>query len=408
MGIDSTLTSPGATSFIAAARALLDRVEAQGDAISQVAGVCADAIAADGLVHLFGTGHSRIPVEEMFPRYGSYPGFNPIVELSMTFHTQVVGSNGQRQAMFIERMPGLAETILSNFEFLPTDVMIVFSASGLSAVPIEMATGARDRGLTVVAVTSVAQSLAGDPTHPAGRLLDNADIVLDLGTPVGDALVTIDGLDTPVGARFDDRRRRARQRDQGPDGRVARRAGCDAARAHEPGPRRQGGFRPTFRCRLFRARQALRPVAQGCSGGGRKEDRHVGLLTNEPPRSTFLQEKEEGQLKLSSKSARWAVALVTLVAVAVTVAVAASARTEKSQAKFVLGVSNTLVGNGWREEMICAVKAQAAASGVGQQGDHREPQRRAGGADRRHPQPDLGGCERDHHQPVERQCAQRA
>ena len=51
----------------------------------------------------------------MFPRYGSYPGFNPIVELSMTFHTQVVGANGQRQAMFIERTPGLAEVILSNF-----------------------------------------------------------------------------------------------------------------------------------------------------------------------------------------------------------------------------------------------------------------------------------------------------
>ena len=80
---------------------------------------CADAIAGDGLVHLFGTGHSRIPVEEMFPRYGSYPGFNPIVELSMTFHTQVVGANGQRQAMFIERTPGLAEVILSNFTLRP-------------------------------------------------------------------------------------------------------------------------------------------------------------------------------------------------------------------------------------------------------------------------------------------------
>ena len=55
----------------------------------------------------------------MFPRYGSYPGFNPMVELSMTFHTQVVGSNGQRQAMFIERTPGLAEVILSNFTFGP-------------------------------------------------------------------------------------------------------------------------------------------------------------------------------------------------------------------------------------------------------------------------------------------------
>jgi uncharacterized phosphosugar-binding protein len=198
LGIDSTLTSPAKTRFIAAARALLDRVEAQADAIAQVAAACADAISAGGLVHLFGTGHSRIPVEEMFPRYGSYPGFNPIVELSMTFHTQVVGSNGQRQAMFIERMPGLAETILSNFDFLATDVMMVFSASGLSAVPIEMATGARGRGLTVVAVTSVAQSMAGELTHPAGRLLDNADIVLDLGTPAGDALVSIDGLDTPV------------------------------------------------------------------------------------------------------------------------------------------------------------------------------------------------------------------
>src|SRR5207253_7575323 len=97
----------------------------QPTVIERASQLCADAIAADGLVHLFGTGHSRIPVEEMFPRYGSYPGFNPIVELSMTFHTQVVGSNGQRQAMFIERVPGLAETILSNFQFLPTDVLMV-------------------------------------------------------------------------------------------------------------------------------------------------------------------------------------------------------------------------------------------------------------------------------------------
>ncbi len=198
MAIDSTLTSPGTTRFLGAAHALLDRLEEQADAIGRVAAACAEAIAVGGLVHLFGTGHSRIPVEEMFPRYGSYPGFNPIIELSMTFHTQVVGSNGQRQAMFIERVPGLAETILSNFELRPTDVMIVFSASGLSAVPIEMAVGARARGLTVVAVTSLAQSMAANPTHERGRLLDNADIVLDLCTPAADALVAIEGLDTPV------------------------------------------------------------------------------------------------------------------------------------------------------------------------------------------------------------------
>jgi uncharacterized phosphosugar-binding protein len=162
---------------------------------------CADAIASGGLTHLFGTGHSRIPVEEMFPRYGSYPGFNPIVELSMTFHTQVVGANGQRQAMAIERMSGLAEVILSNFRFGPRDVMVVFSVGGATAVPIEMARGARARGLRVIAVTSLAQSPTEEESDPGTgrRLADEADLVIDLCTPHADALVWIDGVDTPVG-----------------------------------------------------------------------------------------------------------------------------------------------------------------------------------------------------------------
>lgn len=195
--------APSATRlpWLAEARAALDRLEAtQAGAIETAAAWCADAIAAEGLVHLFGTGHSRIPVEEMFPRYGSYPGFHPIVELSMTFHTEIVGANGQRQAMLIERTPGLAEVILGNFSFGERDVMIVFSASGLSAVPVEMARGARRRGLRVIAVTSVEMSLAGEVDPRVGsRLLDEADLVVDLCTPPADALVTIDGLETPVG-----------------------------------------------------------------------------------------------------------------------------------------------------------------------------------------------------------------
>jgi uncharacterized phosphosugar-binding protein len=190
-----------ALAWMTAATALLDEVAAtQAEAIETASQWSAEAIAADGLVHLFGTGHSRIPVEEMFPRYGSYPGFNPIVELSMTFHTQVVGSNGQRQAMFIERTPGLAEVILSNFTFGPNDVMIVFSAGGTTAVPVETARGARARGLRVIAVTSVRQSMSSeiDPVV-GGRLLDEADLVIDLCTPPADALVDVPGLDTPVG-----------------------------------------------------------------------------------------------------------------------------------------------------------------------------------------------------------------
>ena len=196
-----TAVATAAGAWFRDAAAVLARVEdSQADGIETASQWCTDAIAADGLVHLFGTGHSRIPVEEMFPRYGSYPGFNPIVELSMTFHTQVVGANGQRQAMFIERMPGLAEVILNNFTFGPRDVMMVFSASGHTAVPVEMARGARARGLRVIAVTSVAQSMSSEPDAAAGaRLLDEADLVLDLCSPHADAAVRIPGLESPVG-----------------------------------------------------------------------------------------------------------------------------------------------------------------------------------------------------------------
>src|SRR5919199_5226223 len=196
-----TASSKTAGRWTAEAIRLLGRlVEREGDHIGQAAAWCADAIAAGGLVHLFGTGHSRIAVEEMFPRYGSFPGFHPIVELSMTFHTQIVGANGQRQAMFIERAEGLAEAILSNFSFRPTDVLIVFSVSGVTAVPIEMAEGARARGMRVIAVTSVEHSLASPPNHHGSRhLFDIADLVIDLGTPDGHALIRVNQLDEPVG-----------------------------------------------------------------------------------------------------------------------------------------------------------------------------------------------------------------
>src|SRR4051795_13166505 len=133
--------------FLSAARLLLDRLAAQTEALDRASQICAEAIGGGGLVHAFGTGHSRIPVEELFPRYGSYPGFHPLVELSMTFHTQVVGANGQRQAMAIERVEGLAAAILANLRLRPTDAAMVFSVGGTTAVPIELAAGMRAAGL---------------------------------------------------------------------------------------------------------------------------------------------------------------------------------------------------------------------------------------------------------------------
>ena len=178
---------------------LLERIRAQRAAIEQAADWFSDTILAGRMVHLFGSGHSRILVEEMWPRYGSFPGFNPIVELSLTFHNLVVGANGQRQAMFLENVSGLAARILRNFDLSPKDSALVASSSGCNLVPIEMAKTFRERGLKVVAIISRAHSEASQSKDPSGKKLqDFADLTLDTGAPIGDAMVKIDGLETPV------------------------------------------------------------------------------------------------------------------------------------------------------------------------------------------------------------------
>ena len=103
--------------YIEKSRAICNRVEEQENEITKAAEWFAASILAGRMVHVFGSGHSRMMVEEMWPRYGSFPGFNPIVELSLTFHNLVVGANGQRQAMFLENVSGLAPRILRNFVF---------------------------------------------------------------------------------------------------------------------------------------------------------------------------------------------------------------------------------------------------------------------------------------------------
>ena len=180
-------------------RAILETVAQQQPQIQQAADLFASTILAGRMVHVFGSGHSRIMVEEMWPRYGSFPGFNPIVELSLSFHNLVVGANGQRQAMFLENVSGLAARILRNFDLSTQDSALVISSSGCNVVPIEMAEEFQRRGVRVVALISRVHSDASTSKRPDGKKLqDFADIVLDTGAPVGDAMVRVDGLDTPV------------------------------------------------------------------------------------------------------------------------------------------------------------------------------------------------------------------
>src|SRR3954447_20928131 len=178
---------------------MIGKIKQQQKAISQAANWFSQSILDGRVVHVFGSGHSRILVEEMWPRYGSFPGFNPIVELSLTFHNNVVGANGQRQAMFLENVGGLAGRILRNFDLSAVDSAFVVSSSGCNLVPIEMAEGFKRTGMKVVALISRRHSEASESRDPRGvKLQDFADVVLDTGAPVGDAMVRVEGLETPV------------------------------------------------------------------------------------------------------------------------------------------------------------------------------------------------------------------
>jgi len=174
-------------------------VKAQETQIRQAAQMFANTILAGRMVHIFGSGHSRILVEEMWPRYGSFPGFNPIVELSLTFHNLVVGANGQRQAMFLENVSGLADRILRNFDLHEIDTALLISSSGCNVVPIEIAELFQQKKIKVVSIITRAHSEKSTSRRSDGKKLgDFSDLILDTGAPVGDAMVYVPGLDTPV------------------------------------------------------------------------------------------------------------------------------------------------------------------------------------------------------------------
>lgn len=185
--------------YLQKCRHIIDVVLRQEAGIAQAADWFANTILAGRMVHVFGSGHSRIMVEELWPRYGSFPGFNPIVELSLTFHNLVVGANGQRQAMFLENTTGLAERILRNFYISDKDSALIISSSGCNVVPVEMAELFQQKKVKTVAIITQAHAAKSKSKRTDGKKLsDFADLVLDTGAPVGDAMVNIEGLDTPV------------------------------------------------------------------------------------------------------------------------------------------------------------------------------------------------------------------
>jgi uncharacterized phosphosugar-binding protein len=176
--------------------ALVERVRTtQEEPIRRAGRAFADAVRAGSDVWAFGTGHSHLIAEELYARAGGWAGIRAVLEPSLMLH------EGVRKSSLMERLPGLAEVLLAVHPVAAGDVVVVVSNSGLNAVPVEFAAGARARGATVVAITSLAHSASEEPRAPSGRrLCDEADIVIDnCGVP-GDAIVEIPGSSAAVGS----------------------------------------------------------------------------------------------------------------------------------------------------------------------------------------------------------------
>lgn len=173
----------------------------QAAAIEAAAAQCAMSIGAGKLAFTFGTGHGALPALESFPRTGTIVGFRPIVESTMISFHRVWGDMGARQYRFIHAQEGYGNAILRSHQLDPADTMILFSHSGINAVIMDIAMACRERGIALVAVTSIPHSSSTPSRHSSGkRLFEVADIVVDTGIPKADAALYIDGLDSPVGA----------------------------------------------------------------------------------------------------------------------------------------------------------------------------------------------------------------
>ena len=162
--------------IVAALRSIADEGR---DAISRAAELVADVIVRDGIVFVFGCGHSHLPALDAFYRAGGLANVSPILDVDLMLH------DGAAKSSRMEKMPGLAAEVFRRYRVTPSDLLVVISASGKNAVPVEMAKAGRAAGVATVAITSSAYRPHG------ATLADVADVAIDSKVPYGDACVAL-------------------------------------------------------------------------------------------------------------------------------------------------------------------------------------------------------------------------
>lgn len=188
------MTTPSWEQFFDKATAAIARLRAtQGAAIVRAAAVLDERLRRGGVVHVFGTGHSKAFAMELCRRAGGLAPFNAI-----TVDDLIVAGRSRddlRDPSF-ERDPANAHALLALHDIRPGDAFIIVSNSGRNGMIVETALEAARRALPVVAVTSLDHATRVVSRHPSGkRLHEVADVVIDNCGPYGDALLPVAGHD---------------------------------------------------------------------------------------------------------------------------------------------------------------------------------------------------------------------
>jgi len=175
-------------------------IQENEDAFKKGAQVLADTISQDKLVHVFGTGgHSVMGAEEIFYRAGGLVPINAILDEGMLL------AHGAIRSTLVERTPGYAKAVLDYYDVTTGDTLIIVNAYGINSVTIDTALECKKRGVTSIAITSVKLQRELPMNHPSRHpsnynLCELADIVIDTKVPMGDAIVSIQGISQKVGA----------------------------------------------------------------------------------------------------------------------------------------------------------------------------------------------------------------
>lgn len=165
-------------------------IQTQQESICGAAALCAQCIEQDGVVHVYGTGHARAFAMEMAGRAGGLVPVNRIDLEDLALHA---GWDLARvKSPTIEREVEAGQAILSCYQIEKADICIIASNSGINAAIVEVAQNFKQSGHKLIAVTSLEHSQRMSSRHPSGqKLYQLADIVIDNGSPYGDALLSL-------------------------------------------------------------------------------------------------------------------------------------------------------------------------------------------------------------------------